>query len=216
MKPTTSIAAILALLITNGVQSFSFLTPTRRNGLAIMSKRIKSSTSTTLKMGLFDGVKDAFGAPALEQSILDKERETPIDRWFGWNAVGSKDESSSSPVARAEKFVDSMDSANYISVELEKPMGVVFEENDENVGGIFVLSLKEGGIAEKNGVLKPGDQLVAVGETKVTGNSFDEALGTIINSEKEKTRLILFRGSAKDLYGPTGASQEWLDEFISK
>ena len=36
-------------------------------------------------MGLFDGVKDAFTAPALERSTLDSERETPIDRWMGWN-----------------------------------------------------------------------------------------------------------------------------------
>jgi len=35
--------------------------------------------------GLFDGMKDAFGAPALERSTLDTERETPIDRWMGWN-----------------------------------------------------------------------------------------------------------------------------------
>lgn len=35
--------------------------------------------------GLFDGVKDAFTAPALERSTLDSERETPIDRWMGWN-----------------------------------------------------------------------------------------------------------------------------------
>ncbi len=36
-------------------------------------------------MGLFDGIKEAFAAPALERSILDAERETPIDRWMGWS-----------------------------------------------------------------------------------------------------------------------------------
>lgn len=41
-------------------------------------------------MGLFDGVKDAFSAPALERSVLDAERETPIDRWFGWSVVDDK------------------------------------------------------------------------------------------------------------------------------
>jgi hypothetical protein len=34
-------------------------------------------------MGLFDGMKDAFGAPP--SMSLDSERETPIDRWMGWN-----------------------------------------------------------------------------------------------------------------------------------
>ena len=36
-----------------------------------------------LQMGLFDGMKDAFGAPP--SMSLDSERETPIDRWMGWN-----------------------------------------------------------------------------------------------------------------------------------
>lgn len=34
-------------------------------------------------MGLFDGVKEAFGADGMGD--LDAERETPIDRWMGWN-----------------------------------------------------------------------------------------------------------------------------------
>ena len=50
-------------------------------------------------MGLFDGVKEAFGADGMGD--LDAERETPIDRWMGWNTkksdspqevVGSKGE----------------------------------------------------------------------------------------------------------------------------
>jgi hypothetical protein len=43
------------------------------------------ATYTQLQMGLFDGVKDAFSAPALERSTLTSERETPIDRWMGWS-----------------------------------------------------------------------------------------------------------------------------------
>ena len=38
-------------------------------------------------MGLFDGVKDAFSAPALERSTVASERETPIDRWMGWSVA---------------------------------------------------------------------------------------------------------------------------------
>lgn len=113
-----------------------------------------------------------------------------------------------------ENFVDSMDAANYVSVELEKPMGIVFEENEEEFGGIFVQSLKEGSKAE--GLLQPGDQLVAVSGTKVSSLSFDDALGAIVDDTSEKTKLVLFRGTAQQFYGPTGASQEWLDEFISK
>lgn len=108
-----------------------------------------------------------------------------------------------------------MDEANYVTVELAKPMGIVFEENDETYGGIFVLSLSDGS-AQKDGTIRPGDELVAVGPKKVAGLAFDDALGAIIDSDAEKTKLVLFRGSAKDLYGPTGASQEWLDEFIGR
>ena len=46
-----------------------------------------SRQSSALQMGLFDGVKDAFSAPALERSTLDAERETPIDRWMGWSVA---------------------------------------------------------------------------------------------------------------------------------
>jgi len=114
------------------------------------------------------------------------------------------------------EFVDSMDEANYVAVELPKPMGIVFEENDSEYGGIFVQSLKEGGVAAENGILQEGDQLVAVNKEKVCGLQFDEALGKIVEAEGEKTKLVLFRGSAQQFYGPTGASREWLDEFVSK
>jgi len=113
-------------------------------------------------------------------------------------------------------FVDSMDGSNYVSALLSKPMGIVFEENDEEYGGIFVLSLSEGGNAEIDGKIKPGDQLVAVNDKKVAGMQFDDALGTIVEASTEKTRLVFFRGDEVQLYGPTGASKEWLDEFIAK
>lgn len=50
-----------------------------------------TTSSTALHMGLFDGVKDAFSAPALERSVIDSERETPIDRWMGWSVVSEND-----------------------------------------------------------------------------------------------------------------------------
>ena len=113
-------------------------------------------------------------------------------------------------------FVDSMDEANYVIAALEKPMGIVFEENDEEFGGIFVLSLCEGGVAEMDATIKPGDQLVAVNTDKVAGMVFDDALRAIVEAETEKTKLTFFRGTEKQLYGPTGAGVAWLDEFISK
>ena len=76
-----------------------------------------------------------------------------------------------------------METENYVKSLLTKPMGIVFEENDEEFGGIFVISLSEDGAAEKEGLIKPGDQLVAVNDKKVSGLPFDEALGCIVDSE---------------------------------
>lgn len=112
-------------------------------------------------------------------------------------------------------FIDSMDEKNYVTVSLPKPMGIVFEENDSEFGGIFVLEITEGSNAETEGTIRPGDQLVAVGTSKVSGLAFEEALGTIIDSKDEKTKLVFFRGPSKFLYGPAGASAEWLDEFVA-
>merc|ERR1712232_72143 len=94
--------------------------------------------------------------------------------------------------------------------------GIVFEENDSEYGGIFVQSLTEDGVAAKSGSLQPGDQLVTVGTKNVSGLDFDDALAAIIESEDETTNLSLFRGSAKQFYGPTGPSKDWLTAFSEK
>lgn len=196
-----STSLLVAAATTSTVQGFAFVSPSN------------SRTSTALQNSLFDAAKEAFGAEGMGE--LDPERETPIDRWMGWNAkskdapqevVGSK-----TPV----DFIDSMDAKNYITVALAKPMGIVFEENDSDLGGIFAYEISEGSSADTDGTVRRCDQLVAVGSTKVSGLKFEEALGAIIDSADEKTKLVLFRGPAKFLYGPAGASQEWLDEFIT-
>merc|ERR1712232_301340 len=178
-----------------------------------IQKRTPLMSKTCIRMGLFDGLKDAFSAPALESTNISSERETPIDRWMGWNAMGKDQDGPSSE--KPANFVDSMDSVNYLTVEFEKPMGIVFEENDSKQGGIFVLSLKEGGIAEQHGAVRPGYQLIAVDNNVVHGLSFDDALGSIVESTGEKTKLSFFKGDAEQFYGPTGASKEWLAEFLS-
>lgn len=203
---TTSLVLSTSILGTGSVDGFAF----------INSRQCSWRKSQPLQMGLFDGVKEAFSAPALERSSLDSERETPIDRWMGWN-VDKDEEQAAAPVASKvpSNFIDSMDASNYVSVEIAKPMGIVFEENDNDLGGMFLLSMKEGGHASENGNLKPGDQCVAVGNKQVHGLDFDSALGVIVDSEEDVVKLVFFRGSADMLYGPTGASKEWLDEFLS-
>ena len=57
----------------------------------------QQQSSTALNMGLFDGVKEAFAAPALERSGVDPERETPIDRWMGWSVVSETQQEAATP-----------------------------------------------------------------------------------------------------------------------
>ena len=168
----------------------------------------------SLNMGLFDGVKEAFGSDGTGMGDLSVERETPIDRWMGWNAKATDGPKEAVGSQEPVDFIDSMDAKNYITTSLAKPMGIVFEENDTEFGGIFVLDLSEGSSAESNGTVRPGDQLVAVGAEKVSGMQFEDALGKIIESTVPEVSLVFFRGPAKFLYGPAGASQDWLDEFV--
>lgn len=199
MKSTTATAIVLTST-TAAVSGFSVLPMQPQNAIR---------TNTEL-YGLFDGVKEAFTQPP---SSLDAERETPIDRWMGWSVVSENDvKQTEVPV----DFVDSMDEKNYIGVSLSKPMGIVFEENDTEYGGIFVQSITEEGAAAKDGSIQPGDQLVTVGTKDVSGLDFDDALSAIIESEGDSTSLSLFRGTAKQFYGPTGPSKEWLTNFSEK
>lgn len=73
MKTTAAL-----LLTTTSVASFSVLPQSQQR-------------SSTALNGLFDGVKEAFSAPALERSQIDSERETPIDRWMGWSVVSEQE-----------------------------------------------------------------------------------------------------------------------------
>ncbi len=77
--------------------SFLIAAATTSCAHAFVQTSSPSRTLMPLNMGVFDGVKEAFGADGMGE--LSVERETPIDRWMGWNtksvdspqvAVGSK------------------------------------------------------------------------------------------------------------------------------
>lgn len=137
------------------------------------------------------------------------------DRWLGID-VERTEAAEAAAFAVPDDFVDSMDEANYVSVELSKPMGIVFEENDPSSGGVFVASLAEGGAAAEDSTLKSGDQLIAVGATNVKGRDFDTCLGAIQASTAEKTKIVVFRGGPSSLYGNLGASDDWMGQYIAK
>lgn len=79
---------------------------------------------------------------------------------------------------------------------MTKPLGIIFEEIE--VGkGVFVQDLLEGGLAERQGLIQPGDVLVAITAIKVVGAkwerrllpakkfNFDTVVGAIGSNEKK-------------------------------
>ena len=56
---------------------------------AFVTAPSRTISSVPRNMGVFDGVKEAFGADGMGE--LDGDRETPIDRWMGWNKGAAKD-----------------------------------------------------------------------------------------------------------------------------
>ena len=104
---------------------------------------------------------------------------------------------------------------NYLTIELSKPMGIAFVENEGECGGIYVDDLlPDGSAASATPALARRDQLVAVDSQLVLGQDFDTALGAIQNSGGQTTKLVFFRGPTSFLYGPTKASAEWYQENL--
>jgi len=113
--------------------------------------------------------------------------------------------------------VDPMDAKNYLVTHLSRPMGILFEENfDVQHGGAFVAEINEGCSAAADGSICRGDQLIAIGEKRVSGMDFEEVMKLIVGGVEMKTKLSFFRGPAESLYGPSGASLSWLDEFVAE
>lgn len=113
--------------------------------------------------------------------------------------------------------VDPMNAKNYLVTHLSKPLGILLEENyDEQHGGAFVAEINEGCSAAVDGSICRGDQLIAIGDKRVSGMDFDEIIKLIFACVEMKTKLAFFRGPAESLYGPSGASKEWLDEYVAE
>ena len=164
-----------------------------------------------VSLGLFDGVKDAFGSSGAEKPLVAADRVTPFDRWMGLDKALVEAETPDESAA----YIDPTDKANYFTVELPKPMGIAFVENDRDCGGVYVDEvLAEGSAKSKNAPLLKGDQLVGVDALAVIGADFDQAIAAIKQTESETTKLTFFRGPTAFLYGPTAPSPEWYAEFL--
>ena len=152
-----------------------------------IAARAPVQRSSSLCMGLFDGVKDAFGG---DKPIPAADRVTPFDKWLGLDNALVEEETPDESAA----YIDPNDVANYFSVSLGKPMGIAFVEN-EGGGGVYVDEvLSEGSAASLSTKLEKGDQLVGVDATLVAGSDFDGALDIIKGTTGESTKLTFFRG----------------------
>lgn len=168
-----------------------------------------------IRMGLFDGVKDAFSQKAGgdDKPLVAADRVTPFDRWMGLD----KELVAAEAVDSTAAYIDPSDAANYVMVQLAKPMGIAFVENDGESGGVYIDEvLPEGSASSCGTMLTKGDQLVAVGSSVVLGADFDVALDTIKADAGESTRLTFFRGPTTFLYGPTAPTEEWLTSTLLK
>jgi len=160
----------------------------------------------TLTLVCGGGVKAAATPAAAAVPKNEAEDSTPQEH----------DKNNDPAEATALEPVDAMDAKNYLVVNLSRPMGILFEENyDAQHGGAFVAEINEGCSAAADGSICRGDQVIAIGDKRVSGMDFDEVMKVIEESDT-KIKLTLFRGPAESLYGPSGASKEWLDEFVAE
>ena len=83
--------------------------------------------------------------------------------------------------------------------------GIVFEENEPEVGGLFVADLSPGGAAEGTGAIRAGDQLLAVAGESVAGKTFDEVMGALGGAPPE-TSVKFYRGPMSGLAASVAAS----------
>ncbi|CAE7786047.1 unnamed protein product [Symbiodinium necroappetens] len=147
---------------------------------------------------------------AYDKEVTAAQRVTPIDRLFGWDKgiIASRDD--------LDPFMDSRDEMNYVSVSLDKPLGLEFLENgaDEG-GGVLIGKVAPASNADQTGVLRAGYHLVFVNGTPVHGLSFDAAIRPIVESEGA-VQLTFFMGEAEYFYGEWKPGEEWLGEFQAK
>lgn len=143
-----------------------------------------------------------------------KAATSPAEMTTASSATNTEEENKTDVIV--ESVVDPMDETNYITSHLSRPMGILFEENyEQKYGGAFVTEINVGCSAAANGSICRGDQLIAIGDKRVTGMDFDDVIKLIHDSSEKEIKLTLFRGPAECLYGPNGASIEWLNEFVA-
>ena len=87
--------------------------------------------------------------------------------------------------AAASRRAPVVSAAKQVEVKLSRPMGIVFEENSPDVGGIFAFELQPLHLRKFGAAVEEGDQLIAVNGANAKGLSFEDAMDMIIAAEED-------------------------------
>lgn len=145
-----------------------------------------------------------------EQRVENADWETPVESLF--NMLSGKKEAEPKG---DDDFIDSSDEANYVTVTVEKPLGIGLAESSTEEGGVMISEVKPGSNADQTGQIQPGFQLVMAGNTPVHGMPLQKIV-EIVGQEASPVRLTFFKGPAKFFYGTLGPSSAWLSDFLQK
>jgi len=97
-----------------------------------------------------------------------------------------------SPIVHRRGSLITRAAENRVQVSLTKPMGLVFEENDPKLGGIYVSEVGEGSVA--TGKVEVKDQLVSIDGASTLGMGFDDAMDLLVEADSVKVALQFARG----------------------
>ena len=140
---------------------------------------------------------------------------------MGWNSptAGAKDKGAEEGGGAARAVVDSMDAANYYTVKLRKPMGMVLIENDNSEQGdvgVFVKEVEQGG--ESDGKVSVNDQIISlkVDPSSSSLSMYGKKFEDVVDAMKDATEVevTLFRGPWEEIYGKGRPSKGWLNGFV--
>jgi len=102
-----------------------------------------------------------------------------------------------SPLCMARVSFESLSTVGY-KVSVQKPLGVVFSDNEDPYFGLVVEDLEPDMSGSKAG-LRVGDQLIAVNGESVVGEDFDYVMD-FLKSSSGTLKLQLYRGTVRTLY----------------
>lgn len=201
-------ASAVALAAHAGAPSFARSVAAGTSRRDHVLRRAEAADSNQLVQGIAKALN--IKKEQLIEDVEKVELETPIQSFF--DTLLGKKESGEKPKSANGDFIDSSDEANYVTVTVEKPLGVGLGVSGEE-GGVTVTELKPGSNAEQTGLIEPGFQLVMAGSTPVHGLPMDKII-EIVGNEPSPVRLTFFKGPAKFFYGTLGPSSQASSNLI--